>query len=381
MQAQTHLQRPRAMLTFILSLLSLRNLLLVFLLFNAKVLPLAWELRLLYRGWAEWRSKSSVAKILYLRSNSNTSNTSSNSSSDKPPAHLHPLFMPHVMTTTAPLLEIDHNLHKSNSCYFADLDESRTALMVRLLSPTNFSPAELDREGYTGRFSIVLGSVHASFLREIKPYSVYRVRSRVLGWDQKWILIGSFFVRATTAVDHERARREQGRRKMREKSQKEEEEDKENGETLLAVCLSKYVVKKGRFTVPPERCWRSAGWLPDKPSGAPSTAAQSDSNTPRLEETETDHANGQKSEMTEETLRRRAQETLARAADRLEQKAENRSGAVVDDDCLRAANAWSWEDLEAERVRGLKIAESWLRLDGELRGLWQQDWDRGLAVI
>jgi len=39
---------------------------------------------------------------------------------------------------------------------------------------------ELEREGHRGKLNVILGSVHTSFHREIRPYELYEVRSRIL---------------------------------------------------------------------------------------------------------------------------------------------------------------------------------------------------------
>ena len=279
-------------------------------------------------------------------------------------------------------MEIDHNIHKSNSTYFSDLDESRTALMVHMLSSTKFSPAELDKAGFKGPFAIILGSVHASFLKEIKPYERYDVRSRILGWDQKWVLIGSVFVRPKNGKDRIREAKDRARRAelegKTEADAKAGQDDNDQGEVLLATCLSKYVVKKGRYTVSPERCWMSAGWMPEKPAdhATPPAAVDSSSNlTPDPEQ-----VNGEV-KITEADLRRRAQETAAKASEKLRalQTSDKKDKlSKADEACRQAASNWSWDDIEVERVRGMKIAESWMGLDRSLKQQWEEDFARGI---
>lgn len=366
----------RRMLVLLSTIFTLRNLLLLFCLLNLKNLPLAWELRLLYRGWRSWRSKRDVARILDTAASLGPSESTA-------PASSHPLFAPLTISSRTPLLEIDHNIHKSNSTYFSDLDESRTALMVHMLSSTKFSPAELDKAGFKGPFAVILGSVHASFLREIKPYERYEVRSRILGWDQKWILIGSVFVRPKNAKDRMREAKDRARRaKLEGKSEAEikvDQDENDRGEVLLATCLSKYVLKKGRYTVPPERCWMSAGWMPEKPANLPVPPAAVDSSavlTPDPEQMDGEV------KITEADLRRRAQETAARATEKLEELQTNDEKEKLnkaDAACRQAASKWSWDNIEAERARGMKIAESWLGLDRSLKDQWQEDFARGIV--
>ena len=148
---------------------------------------------------------------------------------------------PVSITSRSPLYETDYNLHKSNSTYFSDLDESRTALVTKIYGPAlRGGDGQLEREGHHGRVSVILGSVHTSFHKEIKPYEKYELRSRVLGWDKKWLIIGSFFIRPAKGKQNE---------------------------VLLASSLSKYVVKKARFTVSPERCLTTAGWATKEAGG------------------------------------------------------------------------------------------------------------------
>lgn len=365
------------MFEFLTALFTLRNVVLIFCLLNIKTLPLVWELRLIYRSWQSWLDKRAVAKQLEQAASKSASSPDLGDNSTLP-ISTHPLFAPLTISTTTPLLEIDHNLHKSNSTYFSDLDESRTALMVHLLSSTRFSPKELDGEGIKGSFAVILASVHATFLKEIKPYERYSVRSRILGWDEKWILIGSVFVRPKNAADRKREKKEAERRAKATGKSETVSKGPDRGEVLLATALSKYVVKKGRFTVPPERCWRSAGWLPAKPAGEtpPIRLDSSSIATP-----DTEAVNGEV-KITEEDLRRKAQETAAKAAEKLEQtknKVDKRELSEVDEACQKAASRWSWSDVEAERARGMKVAENWFRLDGELRGLWEDDHERGIV--
>lgn len=363
----------RKMLEFLTALFTLRNVILLFCVLNIKTLPMVWELRLIYRSWQSWLDKRGVARRLEQAATKTAEEDAS-----ALPISTHPLFAPLTISTTTPLLEIDHNLHKSNSTYFSDLDESRTALMVRLLSSTKFSPTELDGEGIKGRFKVILGSVHTTFLKEIKPYERYSVRSRILGWDRKWIVIGSVFVRPKNATDRKREKKEAERRARITGKSEAAAQVTDRGEVLFATALSKYVVKKGRFTVPPERCWKSAGWFPAKGAGETPPLGL-DSST--IATPDTEPVNGVV-KITEEDLRRKAQETAARAVEKLEQTKQavgEGDPDAADEACQRAASRWSWSDIEAERSRGMQIADNWFRLDGDLKGLWEDDHERGIV--
>lgn len=136
---------------------------------------------------------------------------------------------------------MDFNLHKSNSTYFTDLDIARSKLIGRILAPAwpmdNMFIEYTGRDGtprrerVKGSPAIILGATYTSFKREMSAYTKYNVKSRVLGWDSRWLYIGSWFI---------------GRK----------------GKRLHACSLSKYILKKGRITVRPELFLAEAGWIP-----------------------------------------------------------------------------------------------------------------------
>jgi hypothetical protein len=233
--------------------------------------------------------------------------------------------------------------------------------MAKVLAPSlSQGTGSLEEEGHKGSLAIILGSVHTSFHREIKPYELYEVRSRVLGWDKKWIVVGSFFVRPR--------------------------KQKDNGEeVLLASALSKYVVKKGRFTVSPERCFTAAGWLPAKPevcqSGAGQSREKSDESgstlqyipvPPNLTRNPVPVGQGLAAPVPPQ-----AASVTTAIVEKLESAAEEKSAQEkMDTDHLmeplipftasNEANEWDWHRIEMERIRGLRIASHWLALDHEL---------------
>jgi hypothetical protein len=362
----------KALLT---SLISFRTAFLLLCLLNLKSLPLSWHLRLFYYFARHMRRRPSITHTL---------STS--------PSLTHPIFLPVSLFTRAPLLETDYNLHKSNSTYFSDLDQSRTALVTSLLSAGfREGNAKLEAEGKQGKSNVILGAAHASFYREVGMYERYEVRSRVLGWDQKWLVILSVFVRP---------------------GKKRRNETAEKTETVLASALSKYVVKKGRYTVPPEDCLAAAGWFEgvDRPeikteteqsevqkgktkddgklkgilklppttlNDTPPMPSPSEStvmiNRPHEQELEAvDIAK----------LEARAEEMSARVDEKwgegLGQAVEEKAVRVVEDASTMENMArqprrgsvgqqWTWEMIEKERLRGMEVARGWTALDGMLK--------------
>lgn len=253
------------------------------------------------------------------------------------------------------------------------------ALMTKLLMPgLKQGSKNLEKEGHRGPTSVILGSVHTSFHREIQPYERYEIRSRVLGWDRKWIVIGSWFIRPA---------RKGGKGKGKDKE-----------EVILASALSKYVTKKGRFTVSPERCFTTAGWLPPKPANcnsgagqtresssesdtplhdaaAAATAAPGDTNNPSSSSDPTP-PEGLPAPIPAPAPAAALAETTHSIVEKLEHAAEKASQTQTQtqpplDPLLPLtardkAGEWDWHRIEMERIRGLRIAANWLALDNEL---------------
>ncbi|KAE8352332.1 hypothetical protein BDV28DRAFT_157976 [Aspergillus coremiiformis] len=260
---------------------------------NLKNLPLAWHVRILHHIWWNLRRKPQDPHI-----------------SGKPTGKAtHPVFSPYTITSRTPMLETDYNFHKSNSTYFSDLDISRTGLVTRIYTPgISIVSKELDDEALAasrkagtqapapGSMYIALGSVYCGFKREIKPFERYVVESRVIGWDRKWLYVLSFFLRP-------------------------------GGRTLFASAVSKYVVKKGRLTVLPERVLRASGFLPGRDG---------------------DVVDG--GDIPETVL-----------------EAEVRANVGLWD-----GREWTWERIEEERLRGLKVVEGYVDIEDRLHAEWER---------
>lgn len=258
-----------------------------------------------------------------------------------------------MVTSRTPLLETDYNLHKSNSTYFTDLDVSRTALVSRLYSPgVGMVSKELDQEFLAASkaegkpvprrkpVSIVLGSVYCTFKREIKPFELYEMHSKVISWDKKWMYVLTCFMRP--------ARR--------------------GGEkTVLAVAVSKYVVKKGRLTVSPERILRTSGFLPAPPENEANaalidSAEASGVDTPGAGEGIT-ATGGVDGSLVREVLKMNADQIPGQEILEKQQK---------DNKDLWSSEEWTWERVDQERLRGLKVVDGYIDLDTKLYDEWVQ---------
>lgn len=244
-------------------------------------------------------------------------------------------------------------MHKSNSTYFSDLDISRTALVTRLYTPGwSIVNEELDKElleaaSKDGKVHkkkaplyIALGSVYCTFKREIKPYELYEVQTKIAAWDRKWLYIMSFFLRP--------------------------EKRKGEGKTLFAVGISKYVVKKGRLTVPPERVLRASGFLPPRPEGTVEPSVVADSGETSATGTPASGEGIIAAKEVDSSLLREVltlEDKIAGSAELDKQRKEN--GESWD------SEEWTWERIEQERLRGLQVIEGYAELDAKLLAEWE----------
>ncbi|KAL5604898.1 hypothetical protein BROUX41_001771 [Berkeleyomyces rouxiae] len=188
-----------------------------------------------------------------------------------PPCTPRMLYAPMISPSRTPLLEIDYNLHKSNSTYFSDLDVSRSHLvsyiaregMVALannaqnkivINATTGAPA-------TGTFGIMLGAAHCSWHREIPPGQKYEVWTRILSWDRKWLYILTHFVPAGLGRPSEYLDPKSG--KVTSKKGPAVGWEKR----IYATALSKYVFKLDRLTIHPALLLNASSLLPVRPGG------------------------------------------------------------------------------------------------------------------
>lgn len=201
------------------------------------------------------------------------------------------LFRPVVTTGLhSSLPECDYNLHKSNSTYFADLDISRTNLMTCILrkgireagqrarredKPTESgvtlkdTSAANDAPPAKGRYMMALGGVSCNFKREIKPYERFEIWTRVLSWDKKWIYLVSWIVKEGVVKPDEWAlqtgKRARGGKSRRDVGETEEVKRERWQKAVFATSVAKYVVKKGRMTIPPDTVFRNSALMPLRP--------------------------------------------------------------------------------------------------------------------
>ncbi|KAK7960617.1 hypothetical protein PG988_011831 [Apiospora saccharicola] len=169
------------------------------------------------------------------------------------PAAAHPaLFRHNVAFSSAILLDLDINMHKSNSTFFADADASRAALLTSLLSDALAARGAL----------FVLAGAQCRFLREIKPLRSYAVASQILTWTDKAFYTVTYFVTPRRGDAAAVCGFKGGPAAVMK--------DDQLRRKVFAIMISKYVLKAGRTTVAPAEVFGAADLLlsDDAKSGA-----------------------------------------------------------------------------------------------------------------
>ena len=91
--------------------------------------------------------------------------------------------------------DIDANMHMNNARYLAHMDLGRVDYIIR---------CGLGRHLRRERVQALLGSATVRFSRSLKPFERFTLRTRVIGWDEKWFYVeqsvDSKTRRAATAV-------------------------------------------------------------------------------------------------------------------------------------------------------------------------------------
>lgn len=231
--------------------------------------------------------------------------------------------------------------------------------MVRLCSPgLDAVGRELwlaDGKQGPKRIRIMMGAVSCSFRREIKPMRGFEMWTKVLCWDRKWFYIVTFFVEGG-AVKPEgwtlqpwRRGGDGGKARVVEREERKGEGEKRKGThpAIFATGIAKYVCKRGRMTISPEKILQASGLLPPKPAGQgtpPLTASIDSPATGAVEGDEMPMGVASAAKVRDMT---------SSAAEDLIDAALNVNTAGNED------GQWDWERVESQRQKGLRIAEAW----------------------
>lgn len=186
----------------------------------------------------------------------------------------------------------------------------------------------------------MLGGVTCHFKREIKPHQAFEIWTRVLCWDRKWLYLVSHFVeerkvkpKGYTLQPWKKGnpRSDDGKRKG--------DVEKTPHPAIFASSIAKYVFKEGRLTVPPETVLEHSNLLPPKPAGHEPPAATLSSS-----------AESSSIEL-----------TAAMAAREIRPSTEQ----IIDGTVKPSSDVdiWTWEKVEDERLRGMRLARLFAGLD------------------
>lgn len=128
---------------------------------------------------------------------------------------------------------------------------------------------------------------------------------------------------------------------------KKSDEEEDLKKHVFATSIARYVMKKGRLTVNPEIILERSRLLPRRPAGVglPPRTEDSVVPTPAAEGTPSLAVNG--------SVELSAEEVSSKLG-----SAEVVDGEVEEDE------SWTWEMMEAERLRGLKMASHFDQLSG-----------------
>ena len=188
---------------------------------------------------------------------------------------------------------------------------------------------------------IALGGVSCTFRREIKPYEPYEIWTRVLAWDKKWLYLVSHIVKKGAVKPTEYTLQPWKNGSIKKKALEETASTAPTPHpAIFATSIAKYVFKQGRITVPPEIALTQSELLPPKPEGVetPSVSA-----TPLVNGTPPED---------DQTIAKEATEAL----EKLTQQ-ELVEGPIKD-------GVWDWTAMEAERAKGMLVAQHFAGLDG-----------------
>jgi hypothetical protein len=302
-----------------------RTLALIFALLNLKNIPGFWHIRVLRAIFYQMHLQPTRQK----------------------PKHL---FAPLITSSFNTLYDCDYNFHKSNSTYFADLDVARANLMGNIIQTGVQRLNKGDEEGLPkeviatkGTYSIALGGVSCFFQRQIEPLQQFEIYTRVLAWDRKWIYLVSHVVKKG-AIKPESYALQPWKKGKRRAAETTGEDDLTKH--IFATSVARYVFKKGRLTINPEIILERSHLLPTRPAGV--------GLPPREESVAPTPAGNGTTAFTESVA--------AEVSSKLDQVVEEAPSQDGD---------WTWDDMERERLRGLKIASHFDALSaahGELRG-------------
>lgn len=104
--------------------------------------------------------------------------------------HLHPLSESVLHLRVLPN-DLDLNLHMNNGRFLSLMDLGRLDLLIR---------TDLAAALFRHRWQPLVGAVNIRYKVSLLPFQRYRLRTKVIGWDEKWFYIEQRFERGNRTV-------------------------------------------------------------------------------------------------------------------------------------------------------------------------------------
>ena len=82
--------------------------------------------------------------------------------------------------------DLDTNLHMNNGRYLTIMDLGRTDALIR---------SGLVKAIISEKWMPVIAGVSMIFRRSLAPFERYRLETRLIGWDEKWVYMEQTFIR------------------------------------------------------------------------------------------------------------------------------------------------------------------------------------------
>jgi acyl-CoA thioesterase FadM len=103
---------------------------------------------------------------------------------------LHPLSESVLHLTVLPN-DLDLNLHMNNGRFLSLMDLGRLDLLIR---------TDLASALFRHRWQPLVGAVNIRYKVSLLPFQRYRLRTKVIGWDEKWFYIEQRFERKNRTI-------------------------------------------------------------------------------------------------------------------------------------------------------------------------------------
>jgi hypothetical protein len=123
--------------------------------------------------------------------------------------------------------------------------------------------------GSSSKFTMALGGVSCTFRRELRPYEPYDLWTKIVAWDEKWIYMMTHFVKKGARIQPQELTLYPKQRHLGEKSRGSGQRRKEAADAhgkgpVAATAVSKIVFKDGRKTIAPMQILELSGLVPTR---------------------------------------------------------------------------------------------------------------------